>query len=131
MLRAPSAICSENQQVIWGQRLAAGSGAATVVVGLAHIALSLSGGGGWSLDRLWFAGSGLAVVLIGGLTLLAASARAWQALRVAALGANVAGFVLALGFGVLTDWRQPQGPLLLLLFAAGGAGSVRSARGVG
>lgn len=80
-----------------------------------------------SFDALWFAGSGLAIVLIGTLSLLARSASAPTGARWAAAGANLAGLALAVAFGVLTGWREPQGPVLVSLFFMGGIGAMLTA----
>lgn len=77
-----------------------------------------------TLDALWFAGSGLAVVLIGVLTLLARSSRRGSGTGWAAVGANAAGLILATTFCVLTGWREPQGPILVALFVAAGAAAL-------
>lgn len=55
-------------------------------------------------------------MLIGALTLLAGAA---AAVRWTAVAANLAGVLLALGFGILTGFEGPQGPLLIALFLAG------------
>ena len=89
-----------------------------------HLGVALAKYEALSFDGLWFAGSGLAVVLIGALSLLARSAAAPAALHWAAVGANLAGLALAVGFGVLTRWREPQGPVLVVLFLVGGAGAM-------
>ena len=92
----------------------------TVAVGVVHLRVAAAEYRALSFDALWFAGSGLAVVLIGVLTLLARAAPARAAVRWAALGAIGAGLALAAGFGALTGWREPQGPILVALFLAGG-----------
>ena len=101
----------------------------TVAVGTLHVGVGGVQYEALSFDALWFAGSGLAVVLIGVLTLLAAASSA-PAVRWAAVGANVAGLALAVAFGALTRWREPQGPVLvaLLLTGAGGAAWGRATR---
>ena len=111
------------------RRLLSVVGWLTFSVGGLHLAVTALQFDTLSLDALWFAGSGLAVVLIGVLTLLARSAPAHSAVRRAALGANVAGLALAVGFGVLTRWREPQGPALVVLFLAGGIGAMLPAGG--
>ena len=79
--------------------------------------------GALSFDALWLARSGLAVVPIVVLTLLARSAPAtW--VRWAAAGANGAGLALAVAFGPLTRWRELQGPVLVVLFLARGIGAI-------
>jgi hypothetical protein len=92
----------------------------TVAVGVLHLGVAAVQYRALSVDALWFAGSGLAVMLIGVLTLLARPAPARAAVRWAALAANGAGLALAVGFGALTRWREPQGPILVALFLAGG-----------
>lgn len=96
----------------------------TVAVGTLHLGVAAMQYDALSLDALWFAGSGLAVVLIGALTLLARATRGHAAVRPMAVGANVAGLALAVAFGALTRWRAPQGPVLVALFLAGGAGAI-------
>lgn len=99
-------------------------GGLTAAVGMLHLAVGAVQYDTLSFDALWFAGSGLAVVLIGVLTLLMRSAPASSGLRLTALGANVAGLALAVAFGALTRWREPQGPVLVTLFLAGAAGAM-------
>ena len=57
-------------------------------------------------------------MLIGALTLLADTA---TAVRWTAAAANLAGLLLAAGFGILTGFSGPQGPLLIALFLAAAA----------
>jgi hypothetical protein len=95
------------------------AGSLTVAVGALHLGVAIAQYGALSLDALWFAGSGLAVVLIGVLSLLARSAPGHAAMRWAAVGANVAGLALAAGFGTLTSWHEPQRPTLVALFLVG------------
>ena len=95
---------------------------AIVLIGVLHVFVTFVGYDAANLEALWFAGSGLAVVLIGVLHLLAATAaRHVKVVRVAAVGASTAGIVLAITFTVLTGWTEPQGPVLLALFALSGA----------
>ena len=101
------------------ERLAAVAGTFTVLIGLVHLGMAPRIYDRAGFDALWFVGSGLAVILIGTLTILASSSRAWRALVTAAVGANVAGVGLAIAFGVLTHWREPQGPILTGVFALG------------
>ncbi|HEU0302627.1 MAG TPA: hypothetical protein VFR37_24415 [Longimicrobium sp.] len=90
----------------------------TIAVGVVHVAFTARDFDHASLDALWFAGSGLAVMLIGAMTLLAGAA---TAIRWTAVAANLAGLLLAIGFGILTGFSGPQGPLLIALFLAGAA----------
>lgn len=111
------------------RRILCVAGWLTVAVGGLHLAVAVVQFDALSLDALWFAGSGLAVVLIGVLTLLARSAATPAAVRRAAIAANVAGLALAIAFGTLTRWREPQGLVLVALFLAGGAGAMLPAEG--
>lgn len=100
------------------------AGSLTAAVGLLHLVVAVASYDRLTLDALWFAGSGLAVVLIGVLTLLARGSKRGTAARWAAVGANAAGFVLATTFCVLTRWKEPQGPLLVALFVAAGVAAL-------
>ncbi len=104
------------------RRLLGVAGWLTVTVGVLHLGVALVQYDTLSLDALWFAGSGLAVVLIGMFTLLARPPLASAGVRWAAAGANVAGLALAMAFSALTHWREPQGPVLVALFLTGGLG---------
>jgi hypothetical protein len=99
------------------------SGWMTIAVGAVHVAFTARDFDHPSLDALWFAGSGLAVMLIGALSLLAGAA---TAVRWTAVAANLAGLLLAVGFGVLTGFSGPQGPLLIALFLTGTAAAAAS-----
>lgn len=103
-------------------RLLTLAGWLTVAVGALHFGVAVAQYRTLSFDALWFAGSGLTVVLIGLLSLLARSSPAPRGLRGAAAGANAAGLALAVAFGALTRWREPQGAVLVVLFLAGGVG---------
>jgi hypothetical protein len=50
--------------------------------------------------------------------------------RGVATAANGAGLVLAVAFGVLTRWHELQGPLLAIIFLAGGVAVSRPAGGI-
>jgi hypothetical protein len=79
-------------------RMATVAGWITIAIGVVHVAFTATSFDRPSLDALWFAGSGVAVVLIGMFTLAARL----HALRVVAALANAAGLALAIAFGVLT-----------------------------
>ncbi len=110
--------------------LARAAGALTVVVGFVHVGVGVAEYSWPSFDALWFHGSGMAVMLIGALTLLAGSRRAWPTLAATAIIANLLGIGLAVAFSVLSRWGAPQGPVLIALFAAGAVGCVPSLRRV-
>ena len=100
-------------------RVARVVGALTVAIGVVHIAVAEVDYDGFSFDALWFVGSGIAVTLIGALTCLASSRRSWPALRWIAIAANFAGVLLGLCFSSMSEWQQPQGPILVALFTLG------------
>jgi hypothetical protein len=104
------------------------SGGAAILIGLVHLAVGWGSYDRLTFDGLWFAGSGLAVILIGALSLLCSSDRAWRSLACVALVANLAGLVLAIAFGVISAWTQPQGPILGALFTLGTIGSLQALR---
>jgi hypothetical protein len=109
----------------WLARIA---GTLTVAVGLVHAAVGIAEYAWPSFEALWFHGSGMALLLIGALTVLAASERAWPALAAVALASNLLGVALAVAFGTLSDWRQPQGPVLGALFVVGALGCMPALR---
>lgn len=71
-----------------------------------------------TLNALWFAGSDVAVVLIGILSWLA-SALDIPRVRWSAVAANSTGVLSAVAFMRVAGWSQPQGVVLLVLFVAG------------
>ena len=108
------------------RRVALGSGFLTVLLGLVHISTGMTQFAWPTLAALWFHGSGMALMLIGALTTLAASERAWRTLGGVAVVANLLGLTLAVTFGDMTRWNAPQGPALIALFVAGALGCVPS-----
>jgi hypothetical protein len=104
------------------------SGGAALLIGVVHLLVGWGSYEQLTFDALWFGGSGLAVILIGTLSLLCSSDRAWRALATAALAANLGGLALAAAFGVLSDWSQPQGPILGAIFLVGSLGCAQTLR---
>ncbi|HEX8242496.1 MAG TPA: hypothetical protein VF541_03350 [Longimicrobium sp.] len=90
-----------------------------------HVAFTAGNYDDASLDALWFAGSGVAVVLIGALTLLADASRT---VRWTAVAANIAGLAMAVAFVVLTEFTEPQGVLLVCLFTISSAALAAASR---
>ena len=109
----------------WLARMA---GTLTGLVGVVHVGVGLGEYTWPSFDALWFHGTGMALLLIGAITALAASERAWRTLGAVAVMANLLGLALAIAFGALSRWRAPQGPVLIALFAAGALGCLPSLR---
>src|SRR5262245_18503879 len=106
------------------RRLAQAAGALTIAIGFAHTAVGIAEYPWPSFDALWFHGTGIALFLIGALTILAASGRAWRPLIAVALAANVLGFAHAAAFNVLSHWHAPQGLVLMGIFAIARMGCV-------
>jgi hypothetical protein len=115
-------------QVTRGQYLALIAGMLTALVGVVHVGAGVRQYDWPSFDALWFYGTGMALLLAGALTTLASSSRAWRVLGVVALAANLLGLCLALAFGTLSHWREPQGPVLIALFVTGALGCVPALR---
>ena len=99
--------------------LARATGTVTILIGLAHIGVGVRSYDDATIAALWFYGSGLAVILIGALTLLDSSPRSWGTLSAVALVANLAGLALAVTFGVRSQWSELPGPLLTTVFVIG------------
>jgi hypothetical protein len=110
------------------RRLARLTGVLTALVGVIHVGVGLREYAWPSFDTLWFHGTGMGLLLVGALTMLSGSGRAWRALGSAALAANLLGVGLAIAFGTLSHWDAPQGPVLIALFAAGALGCVPALR---
>ena len=89
---------------------------AGVALGALHLSLAILLFPGFSLDALWFAGSGLAILLGGMLNIFGRLAIYYRAGRIVLIGANVlvAGF-FAMAWIVLP---QPQVLVGFMLFAA-------------
>jgi hypothetical protein len=79
----------------------------------------------FKLTALWFAGSGVAIILIGILTLFARNAPAGSMERWAAAAANAAGLVIAAAYSVLNEWREPRGWVEIAIFSVGIVAALR------
>jgi hypothetical protein len=79
----------------------------------------------FKLSALWFAGSGVAIILIGILTLFARNAPAGSMERWAAAAANAAGLVIAAAYSVLNEWREPRGWVEIAIFSVGIVAALR------
>ena len=91
------------------------------MVGLAHVALTMVAYPRITIQAPWFAGTGVCVIVAGALNLCVntgVEGRAARSLVLVCVSTNVVLSLLAAAFGVLTRAREPQGLILLLLFAA-------------
>jgi hypothetical protein len=80
------------------------------------------------LTALWFAGTGVAIMLIGVVTLFARNTPAGSMERWAAAAANVAGIVIAVAYSLLNDWREPRGWIEIAIFSVGLVAALRGGR---
>ena len=110
------------------RRLAGITGPLTALAGIAHLGVGVRDYRWPSFDALWFHGSGMFLLLVGALTTLAASARAWRWLGVVSLAANLLGLGLGVAFGTLSHWTAPQGPVLIALFVFAAVGCIPALR---
>jgi hypothetical protein len=112
---------SPNTAPYTGHRALTIAGFLTIAVGALHLGITfLAYKPVFKLDALWFAGSGVAIVLIGILTLLARGTPAGSNERWVAAGANAAGLIIAVSYSILNAWREPRGYVEIVLFIIGG-----------
>lgn len=109
-----------------GHRALTIAGFLTIAVGALHLAITpFAYRPVLKLTAVWFAGTGVAIVLIGVITLFARKAPAGSMERWAAAAANVAGLVIAAAYSVLNEWREPRGWVEIALFSMGLVGALR------
>lgn len=109
-----------------GHRALTIAGYLTIAVGALHLAITpFAYRPVFKLTAVWFAGTGVAIVLIGVVTLLARNAPAGSMERWAAVAANVAGLVIAVAYSVLNEWREPRGWVEIALFSMGVVAALR------
>ncbi len=92
-----------------------------VAISLVHLGVTFVDYDSLSIRALWFVGSGFALLLIGGLNVIAATLpeqhfRELRSIRILTLVSNACGVTLGLAFVALTSASQPQGPVLVALF---------------
>jgi hypothetical protein len=113
-------VVSPNAAPYTGHRALTIAGFLTIAVGAMHLGITFFAYKPvFTLTALWFAGSGVAIMLIGILTLFARRAPAGSVERWVAFGANVAGLVIATSYSVLNAWREPRGYVEIALFIIG------------
>jgi hypothetical protein len=104
-----------------GRRALTIAGLLTIAVGAAHLGITfLAYKPVFKLPALWFAGTGVAFMLIGVVTLLARATPAGSFERWMAVAANAAGLVIAVSYEMLNAWREPRGYVEIALFIIGG-----------
>ena len=102
-----------------GHRALTVAGGLTMAAGALHLVIAFIGYKPFFLHALWFAGTGVAIVLIGILTLFARNTPAGSPERWVAVAANAAGFIIAATYSVFTQWREPRGYVEMALFLIG------------
>lgn len=108
-----------------GHRALTIAGFLTIAVGAMHLAITfLAYRPVFKLTALWFAGSGVAIILIGCVTLLARNAPAGAIERWIAFAANVAGLVIATAYSMLNQWSEWRGYVEIALFIMGAQAAV-------
>lgn len=104
-----------------GHRAATIAGLLTVAAGAVHFGITfLAYRPVFRLTALWFAGTGIAIALIGILTLFVRYTPAGSVDRWVAVLANAAGLVIAIVYEMLNGWTEPRGYVQMVLFLVGG-----------
>jgi hypothetical protein len=104
-----------------GHRAATIAGLLTVAAGAMHFGITfLAYRPVFRLTALWFAGAGIAIALIGILTLFVRYTPAGSVDRWVAGLANLAGLVIAIVYEMLSRWSEPRGYVQIVLFLVGG-----------
>lgn len=109
-----------------GHRALTIAGYLTIAMGAMHLGITfLAYRPILRLDAVWFAGTGVAIMLIGAVMLLARHAPAGSLARWVAAAANLAGLVIAFAYEFLNDWREPRGYVQIALFSMGLVAALR------
>jgi len=107
------------------------AGFLAIAAGAAHLGITVLGYRPlFRLEAVWFAGTGVALILIGVLTLFARNAPAGSMERWAAAAANAAGLVIAVAYSVLNEWREPRGWVEIAIFSVGLVAALRGGRSI-
>jgi hypothetical protein len=114
-----------------GHRALTIAGYLTIAMGAMHLGITfLAYRPVFRLAALWFAGTGVAIMLIGAVMLLARHAPAGSMARWVAAAANVAGLVIAFAYEILNEWREPRGYVQIALFSMGLIAALRGGHAV-
>ncbi len=114
-----------------GHRALTIAGFLTIAAGAMHLGITfLAYRPIFRLEALWFAGTGVAIMLIGAVMLLARHAPAGSFDRWIAATASLAGLVIAVAYELLNDWSEPRGYVQIALFSMGLVAALRGGRPV-
>jgi hypothetical protein len=102
-----------------GHRALTLAGFLAIAAGALHVVIAFIGYKPFFLNALWFASSGIAIALIGVVTLFARNTPAGSIERWVAVGANAAGFFIALAYSLFNRWREPRGYVEMAIFLTG------------
>jgi hypothetical protein len=102
-----------------GHRALTLAGFLAIAAGALHVVIAFIGYEPFYLHALWFASSGVALALIGAVTLFARNTPAGSMERWVAVGANAAGFLIALAYSLFNRWREPRGYVEMAIFLVG------------
>lgn len=112
-----------------GHRALTIAGLLTVAAGAVHFGITfLAYRPVFRLTALWFAGTGIAIALIGILTLFVRYTPAGSVDRWVAAIANAAGLVISIVFEMLNGWGEPRGYVQIVLFLVGGLAALLGGR---
>ena len=109
-----------------GHRALTIAGFLTIAMGAVHLGITfLAYRPVLKPTALWFAGTGVAIMLIGVVDLLARAAPAGSLERWMAAAANAAGLVIAFVYESVNDWSEPRGYVQIALFSMGLVAALR------
>ncbi len=112
-----------------GHRAATIAGLLTVAAGAVHFGITfLAYRPVFRLTALWFAGTGVAIALIGILTLFVRYTPARSLDRWVAAIANAVGLVISIVFEMLNGWDEPRGYVQIVLFLVGALAALTGGR---
>ena len=108
------------------------AGFLAIALGAAHLGITALGYRPlFRIEAVWFAGTAVAIILIGVLTLFARNAPAGSMERWAAAAANAAGLLVAVAYSVLNRWGEIRGYVEIAVFAVGLVAALRGGRPIG
>ena len=105
------------------------AGFLAIAAGAAHLGITVLGYRPlFRLEAVWFAGTAVAFILIGVLTLFARNAPVGSMERWAAAAANAAGLVIAVAYSISNEWREIRGYVEIAVFSVGLVAALRGGR---